>query len=209
MHNDRLEYRLIVRAAQLYYHNEERLEQREIAKKLKISPSKVSRLLKQADESGIVRIHVETSRETKLEYEIIQRFNLTDARVIVTDEDINLKAEIGKAAAQYFEQTVSEGIRIGIGGGQTLYHMLEFLPKKQRKIEIYPLFAGRKSPLVDFIDPNVLVALLWQKCAHAAFAYTLDIPPYEGTGKEIEKEKEVFLKRSLLDQVTISGAGYR
>jgi DNA-binding transcriptional regulator LsrR (DeoR family) len=201
MHQDRSEYRLMVRAAQLYYGSDQKLEQREIAKKLDVSPSKVSRLLKQAYELGIIKIEVETSRETSLEEEIIKRFGLKDACVVIADDDINLKTEIGRAAALYFERIVTSGMRVGIGGGQTLYHMIEFLPSHKRQIEICPFFVARESALVDFIHPNVLVTLLWQKCENRGFAYTLDIPPLEGSPDDVEREKQEFLRRPRLHQV--------
>lgn len=194
------EYRLMVRAAQLYYNvdPEQRLEQSAIAERLGITQAKVSRLLKHAYKSGVIEVNIRVSQEYDLEDKLINRFNLKDAVVVIADEDVNLKREIGKGAAQYFDRTVREGMRVGISGGQTLYHMIEFLPRKKRQIEIYPVFAGGRSALVGFIDPNILVTLLWEKSENASSAYGLCVPPYE---TDVEKEKEFFLNRPALRRV--------
>lgn len=195
------ERRLMIRAAQLYYDSEPRLEQRDIAERIGVSASKVSRLLRQAYEQGIVRITVALSHEVELEERLISTFGLKDAQVVIADEEINLKAAIGRTAAEYFQRIVSDGMRVGVGGGHTLYHMIDSLTKSQRRIEICPFFVARESALVDFMHPNVLVTLLWQRCENIALSYTLDIPPYEGTPEEIEREKERFLTRPRLQQV--------
>lgn len=100
------------------YH-ERGLRQPQIAEQLHISQPRVSRLLKQATELGIVRISVVTPPGVyaELEEEIERRFGLRD--VVVADpgkpasEDALLRA-VGGAAAVYLETTLTGGERIGI-----------------------------------------------------------------------------------------------
>jgi len=124
------ELRLITRVARLYY--EAGLKQPEIAARLRLSQPKVSRLLKQALEEGIVRItvRVPTGTHPDLEERLQQRFGLHDAVVVDVslDDDDQVAREIGTAAAFYLESTVRSGDVIGISSwSATLLAMVDAL----------------------------------------------------------------------------------
>lgn len=124
------ELRLITRVARLYY--ESGLKQPEIAARLRLSQPKVSRLLKQALDEGIVRItvRVPTGTHPDLEERLQARFGLEDAVVVdVTfDDDDQVARELGAAAAFYVESTVRSGDVIGISSwSATLLAMVDAL----------------------------------------------------------------------------------
>jgi len=124
------ELRLITRVARLYY--ESGLKQPEIAARLRLSQPKVSRLLKQALDEGIVRItvRVPTGTHPDLEERLQARFGLEDAAVVdVTfDDDDQVARELGAAAAFYVESTVRSGDVIGISSwSATLLAMVDAL----------------------------------------------------------------------------------
>ena len=124
------ELRLITRVARLYY--ERGLKQPEIAARLRLSQPKVSRLLKQALDEGIVRItvRVQTGTHPDLEERLQARFGLEDAVVVdVTfDDDDQVARELGAAAAFYVESTVRSGDVIGISSwSATLLAMVDAL----------------------------------------------------------------------------------
>lgn len=124
------ELRLITRVARLYY--ESGLKQPEIAARLRLSQPKVSRLLKQALDEGIVRItvRVPTGTHPDLEERLQQRFGLEDAVVVdvTLDDDEQVARELGTAAAFYLESTVRSGDVIGISSwSATLLAMVDAL----------------------------------------------------------------------------------
>lgn len=110
--------RLLTKVARMYH--EHNMRQPQIAEQLHISQPRVSRLLKQASELGIVRTTVVTPNgiHTELEEQIERRFGLRD--VVVADPGHSSPGEqsvlqaIGAAAAVYLETTLTGGDRIGI-----------------------------------------------------------------------------------------------
>src|ERR1700719_5402097 len=108
--------RIITKAARLYY--EEQLTQTEIAGKLGISQVAVSRLLKRAEEYGVVRTTVISPPGAFAELEglLEQRFGLSQmviAEAARDTEEAVLNA-IGSAAAQLVESPLKSGAVIGI-----------------------------------------------------------------------------------------------
>lgn len=107
--------RLLAKVARLYF--EAGLKQREICDALHISQPRVSRLLKEAQQRGIVRSIVEVPEglHIDLEQRIAEAFDLAD--VVIVDADVehaDSTAALGSAAAAYLEATLTGGDVIGI-----------------------------------------------------------------------------------------------
>jgi DNA-binding transcriptional regulator LsrR (DeoR family) len=122
------ELRLMTRVARLYH--ESGVKQPEIAMRLRLSQPKVSRLLKQAQDEGIVRISVRapTGTHPDLELALEERFGLQDAEVVEvsSDEPERINRELGIAAAFHLEQTVRSGDVIGVSSwSATLLAMVD------------------------------------------------------------------------------------
>jgi DNA-binding transcriptional regulator LsrR (DeoR family) len=113
--------RLMTRVARLYH--EEGLTQTEVAKRLGLTQVAVSRMLKKAQESGIVRTTVVTppGAFTDLEDLLEQKFSLQQAVVgdAVRDSEESVLSAIGSAAAQFLESTLKAGEVIGISSWST------------------------------------------------------------------------------------------
>jgi DNA-binding transcriptional regulator LsrR (DeoR family) len=113
--------RLITRVARLYH--EEGLTQTEVARRLGLTQVAVSRMLKKAQESGIVRTTVVTppGAFTDLEDLLEQKFSLQQAIVgdAVRDSEDSVLSAIGSAAAQFLESTLKAGEVIGISSWST------------------------------------------------------------------------------------------
>jgi DNA-binding transcriptional regulator LsrR (DeoR family) len=108
--------RLLTKVARMYH--ERGLRQPQIAAQLHISQPRVSRLLKQAAEMGIIRTMVvpPTGVYTDVEDAIEHRYGMTDVVVVDaaghSDEDVI--PALGAAAAVYLETTLSGAERVGI-----------------------------------------------------------------------------------------------
>ncbi len=121
------EIRLMVKIARLYY--DHGLRQVEIMERLNIHQSTVSRLLKKARESNVVRISVATPTgvHADLEEALEARFALKEAIVVDSDPmEEHLIRDLGAAAAFLLETTIKPGSIIGISSwSRALLAMVE------------------------------------------------------------------------------------
>jgi DNA-binding transcriptional regulator LsrR (DeoR family) len=143
--------RLITRVARLYY--EERLTQTEVAHRLGLTQVAVSRLLKKADEYGIVRTTVVTppGAFTELESLLEETFGLSQAIVgdAAGDSEESVLSAIGSAAAQFLESTLKTGEVIGISSwSTTLLSMVEHMHpvRKAEKCLVLQMLGGVGNP---------------------------------------------------------------
>lgn len=107
--------RLLTKVARMYH--ERGLRQPQIAEALHISQPRVSRLLKQAADMGIVRTIVVPPNELHpdLEDAIEQRYGLRDVVVVdAAGTDDEVIPSLASAAAVYLESTMTGGDRVGI-----------------------------------------------------------------------------------------------
>lgn len=154
---------LLLEVASLFY--KQGLSQQEIAKKLFFSPSKVSRLMRQAVEAGVVEININYPNRRVADYELlIQRhFGLKEVRVLQTIElspDSSLH-NFGEFSAVYVKEQLRDNFTIGISSGSTVRAAINSIHIHGRKnIEILQLkgMANQENKLMD--DVPVLVRML-------------------------------------------------
>ncbi|MHB8808129.1 MAG: sugar-binding domain-containing protein, partial [Anaerolineaceae bacterium] len=108
--------------ARLYY--EQNMTQEEIAKRLFISRSGISRLIKQAREEGVVEITIHTpyDRMRTLEYEFFKRFHIDEIRIVDTDKRPNPSDfdTVVKLAATYINSILNENSVMGLTWGKSI-----------------------------------------------------------------------------------------
>ncbi|MDY5985521.1 MAG: sugar-binding transcriptional regulator [Lachnoclostridium sp.] len=152
-------WNVLATVANLYYNSE--LTQNQIAERLYTSRSKVSRMLKEARELGIVEIYIREPWERNLEYEknIKDLFALRNIRVVtVKDMDRESGAQkIAEAASYYLDSIVKQGMVVGISWGNTLYRIVKYISTNNSKnipITVVPIMgaANIKSPEKDAMD---------------------------------------------------------
>jgi DNA-binding transcriptional regulator LsrR (DeoR family) len=146
--------RLISKVSILYYLQDYR--QQDIAKRLHLSRPKVSRLLKEARERGIVQITVNSNNNSsnlELETGLEQKYNLDEVVITEVDEllasknTLVMRNQIGMAAANYLQRTISDNEVIGITWGTTLQAMLQSLqPQLTNNIHIVQTTGGVGRP---------------------------------------------------------------
>jgi len=111
---------------------------------------------------------------------------------------------LGQRAVEYFEANVKPGMKVGISGGYTLFEMIEGLPKKERRIQIYPTAVIGRGPTIMHIDPTILVTLLWAKSgSQPGTAYSVTVPPPEAhtSRPQIEKNLNKLKAKEKVRQV--------
>jgi DNA-binding transcriptional regulator LsrR (DeoR family) len=144
----------MTRVARLYH--EEGARQPEIAARLRLSQPKVSRLLKQAQVEGIVRISVRPPIGTnpELERDLEARYGLHDAEVvdISHDDDEAAVRELGAAAAYHLETTVRSGDVIGVSSwSATLLAMVDAMHPVSgvRDTRVVQILGGGGDPAAE------------------------------------------------------------
>ncbi len=183
------EINLLARCAHLYF--AENKSQLDIAKTLDLTRSKVSRYMKRIVDEGLVEISFNFPPLPEIAARLCLKFGLRDAVVVPTGEQNQLKADIGQAAARYFERIVGDGAEIGISCGVTLYEMVRQIRETSaRDLNIYPLAADTSFESVDII-PNTLVGMLVAKLRPHAIGYALP-------AQIVEKPIDVLKRRRAI-----------
>jgi DNA-binding transcriptional regulator LsrR (DeoR family) len=185
------EVRQMVQCLELYYRQGR--SQKDIAVALGVSAATVSRLLKRAVDEGLVRVELDLPRTEALESELVQAFGLREAVVVASGGRGDLRAELGAAAAAYFEKTAENGMRIGLSCGLTLYHTIRALRERRlRDLALYPLSGESTLKLVD-IFANTLVGMMAAKYRPHVRAYALPVQHLVSI-KQIERERRRLLR---------------
>lgn len=130
--------------------------QNEIAESLGISRSQISRALKQAQDKGIVVIHVIPPKFdfSDLEARLCSTFGLRDAVVILGSVGPSrlLIQNLGMAGAKYLDKTVKDGQVVGVSWGATLRELgaaINELKPHPRDILVIPLLGGQGQTSLD------------------------------------------------------------
>ena len=118
---------LLSKVSTLYYLRDH--TQQQIADRLHISRPKVSRLLQEAQDRGIVRITLTPPAGLHLELEsaLETAFGLEEVQVVDVDPEHpeTVNRQIGASAANYLSRTLQPGEVVGLGWGSTLKMMVE------------------------------------------------------------------------------------
>ena len=140
--------RFITKVALMYH--EEGLNQPQIAAQLGVPQARVSRLLKQAVDLGIVRTTVVPPAELHVEWEreLVKAFGLQDV-VIADAVDGHGHAVLGAAAANYLESTLYGNERLGISSwSASLLATAEAMRPRPHRVatEVVQLIGGVGNP---------------------------------------------------------------
>jgi len=185
------ELKQMVQCLELFYR--QGLNQKDIATAVGVSPATVSRLLKRAFGEGLVHVELTLPRTHELEAELIQRFKLRDAVVVATGGRVDVKEELGAAAAAYFETVAEHGMRVGVSCGYTLYETIRSLrPRRFRDLALYPLSGESTLKLVD-ISPNTMVGMMAAKYRPHVSAYALPVQHLVSL-RQIDRERRRLLR---------------
>lgn len=140
-------WNILATVANLYYNSE--MTQNEIADRLYTSRSKVSRMLKEARELGIVEISIKEPWERNLELEgqLLNRYHVKNVRVVATGENSKEKitSRLSEVSSYYLDSIVKENMVVGISWGNTLFHIVKYIDKNNKKnipITVVPIMGA-------------------------------------------------------------------
>ena len=148
--NDAVDVRLLSKVCLLYYNHG--LKQQEIADRFQVSRPKVSRMLQQAKDEGIIKFSVQypEGNHVELESKLEQKFGLKEVLIIENLSEsegsksaISVKRQLGIEAASYLHRTISEGNTIGMSWGTTLQAMIDALsPQPVKNVHVIQTLGG-------------------------------------------------------------------
>lgn len=143
---------LLAEVAALYYLG--RLDQHEVAARVGVSRSTVSRMLARAHDVGIVevRVHRPVPAHAELQSRALQRFPLRDA--IISDDygEADPLRTVGRLTSDYLTATLPQQATLAVGWGTSLRAVLTALcPLRERRADVVQLIgaAGSLQPDVD------------------------------------------------------------
>ncbi len=150
---DRDRLRLLTKVARLYH--EQGVRQPEIAAQLHLSQARVSRLLKEAAERGIIRTVVvpPPGVHAEVEERLAERFGLKDVVVVdVGGNGEDVTSALGSGAAAYLDSTLIGGDVIGVSSwSATLLAAVEVMRPKRNQVAdtVVQVVGGVGSPEVQ------------------------------------------------------------
>lgn len=150
----------MAKVARMYY--ERGIRQPQIAADLRISQSRVSRLLKQAADQGIVRttVTLPAGVYTEVEEQLADRYGLLDCVVVDIDGSSgDVAPALGSAAAAYLSDTLSTGDVVGISSwSATLLATIDAMrPRNGLQVDVVTqLLGGIGDPRVQVSATRLL-----------------------------------------------------
>jgi DNA-binding transcriptional regulator LsrR (DeoR family) len=146
--------RLMVKVARLYHEHD--VIQPEIARRLHISQARVSRLLKQAQEEGIVRttVVIPDGMRTSLEESLEEAYGLREVVVVecLHTADEGIVHDLGVATASYLEASLTGGDVVGLSSwSATLLAAVDSMRRMPRvgADRVIQLFGGVGNPAAE------------------------------------------------------------
>ncbi len=156
---------LLADVAEMYYLEER--GQAEIARRVGVTRSMISRMLKEARQKGIVEIRVRRSlqRDHDLESSLVDRFALQAASIVAFQgvPSERILSYIGKAAAHMLRRYLSAGTVLGVAWGTSVSATVDALETEQpMDIKIVQLVGALGARNAEY-DGHALVLRLAEK----------------------------------------------
>jgi DNA-binding transcriptional regulator LsrR (DeoR family) len=205
--------RLMTKIARMYH--EQGVRQPEIAKRLNISQPRVSRLLKKAVATGIVRTTVVAPRGVfaEIEDEIEQRYGLLEVVVADTgeeDDEFVIAPALGAAAAFYLETTLAGGERIGVSSwSSTLLATVDSMrPRTSHECEsVVQVLGGLGQPSAQARATHLVGRLVQVTGAEATYLPAPGLVTSDATRRALMEEGSIAQAIEAFPQLTVLLAG--
>ena len=193
--------RLLVKIASLYY--EQGLNQSDIATRLDLSQSFVSRAIKRCHAEGLVRVSVThpTGTYVTLENELQARYGVEQVIIVHVDEDApdrSIKRAIGSAAASHLQNRLDGDELIGLSSWSSFIAAMvdQMHPQSSRARGVIQILGGVGHN--DSLQANMLtndLARLLQCRAH--------LLPTKSFGRNLHDKRTQLEIEELADVVTL------
>ena len=120
-----VEKRILIKVANMYYL--ENMKQSDIAKRLGVERTTISKYLKRAMEQGIVSISIANDNYEDLEAAMEKRFGLKEVFIVPKSYDLQaVKQNMARAGLNLLRRIVTNGQVIGIAWGTTIRELTRY-----------------------------------------------------------------------------------
>lgn len=114
-----VERRLLIKAANMYYIDN--MKQSDIAERMGINRTTVSKYLKRAMETGVVKISIVNDFHEQLEAELEKKFGLKEVYIVDSGDDAEeVKNSMGKAGLSFLRRIIEDSKTIGFAWGSAM-----------------------------------------------------------------------------------------
>ncbi len=202
--------RLMTVAARLYHVHHVR--QRDIGERLGMSQARVSRMLRQAEDDGIVRtvVAVPEGVHPELEDVLERTYGLLEAHVVDVPEGPELAPELGRTAARYLVEATPGGARIGFTSWSlTLQAMARALPELPRAgvAQVVEMLGDLGSPAMQHAAARSTQAFARALGATPVFLRVPGVLPTADLRSGALRDPHVQQALSLLDDLDLAFVG--
>ncbi len=203
---------LLADVAEMYYLED--MDQSDIAKKVGVSRSMISRMLTEARQQEIVEFKIvrQINSNPALEKAIKDKFNIGCVRVVSLEDSrpeplVNL---LGRAAANVLRKQLKENISVGIAWGTAVSAAVEALPViKDPSITVVQLVGAQGARNVDY-DGHIIVKRLAEKLGGEGYfinaPYLCETPEIARSLRETKGIKETIELGKTVD-IALLGIG--
>lgn len=144
---------ILNRVAWMYYYGN--MKQQDIADKLKISRVTVNRMLKQAQEDGIVEITINPEYLKMYEYEDELKTKSDLDHVIVVPDTNDIEGSLCRGTAHLFNDVLDSKGKLGIGLSSTLKYLHKYIKEDKIDFEAVISICGASYPDLSMTPLNV------------------------------------------------------
>lgn len=204
--------RLIFLVARLYHVHGAR--QREIAERLRTSQARVSRLLRQAEELGLVRTVLVPADglHPELEDELESRFGLAEAHVVeVPGGDESVPTTLGTVAARYLAGASLPGGVVGFTSWSTTLQAMSFalegVSSRARTTHVVELLGDLGSPELQHRATRATLHFATILGAEAVFLRTPAVVASSSVRRTLVQDLHVQRALRLMDTMDIAFIG--
>ncbi len=206
--NERIAY--LARIARQHY--EEGISQEDLAAELGLPVEEVARLIAEAESKGVVNVQVRSPWRTNpaLEEELVKKFNLKDARVLVRENRTyeEMVEGLGLLAAQYFADILTPHAIIGISWGSALHHMIQALPSRHLpEAEVVQLIGATGAENISTDGPMLAQMLAERIGARARYLHSPLIVESEAGRNALLQERSIRQTLLRAEQADIALVG--
>ena len=125
-----VEKRILIKVANMYYYDH--MRQVDIAERLGVERTTISKYLKRAFEQGIVKVTVENSNFEELESAVERRFGLKEVFIVPKSYDLQaVKQNMARAGLNLLRRIVASGQIIGIAWGTTIRELTRYAEQEK------------------------------------------------------------------------------
>lgn len=142
-----IEKRILIKAASMYYLDH--MKQNEIAERMGVDRTTVSKYLKKALTNGIVKVTVESDSYEDIEAALERRFGLREAYVVPNSYDLQaVKKSMAQAGLNLLRRIMTDGQVLGMAWGSTIQELTKQAHREKMPtldIDVVPLDGGPES----------------------------------------------------------------